>query len=342
MNLPNDPVAQLINSPQSSAFPLRRWSLPLSAKSGWLRDQELDLVREIVLASCILVIDDNDVNIKLVTQILNSAGFKNVHSVIRASLALARIQDLKPDLIVLDLRMPFVSGVEIMEMMAAEENYLNFGPVLVLTADISVETKRKALDAGADDFLCYPIDARELCLRVSNLLIGHVLRRKLESRNDDLQNMIEARTRALEDTAVRFRRLFETARDGILLVDPLTGQIVEANPFMEELLGYCRAEFVGKQLYEIGMYEDEAANRAAFAELLGKHYTRHEDRPLRTKNGGTISVDLVSNVYEEEDRQIIQYNIRDVSGRRRAQTLKKAQAAELESKAREHSLRLGP
>lgn len=140
-----------------------------------------------------------------------------------------------------------------------------------------------------------------------------------------------------EDAGIRFRRLFEAARDGILIINPSTGEIVEANPFMEELLGYTRAEFVGKQLYELGMYEDEAANRQAFTELQRKHYIRYEDRPLLTKSGATKSVEFVSNVYEEADHQIIQCNIRDTSGRYRAQELLKEHAAELEQKVRERT-----
>jgi PAS domain S-box-containing protein len=116
---------------------------------------------------------------------------------------------------------------------------------------------------------------------------------------------------------LRYRRLFEAAQDGILIVDPETHRIVDANPFLEELLGYTHEEFIGKELYEIGLFTDEASSKAAFRELLEKRFIRYEDLPLVTKDGRRIDVEFVSNIYQEGDQQIIQCNIRDVSARKR-------------------------
>jgi two-component system cell cycle sensor histidine kinase/response regulator CckA len=116
---------------------------------------------------------------------------------------------------------------------------------------------------------------------------------------------------------LRYRRLFEAAQDGILIVDPETHRIVDANPFLEELLGYTHEEFIGKELYEIGLFTDEASSKAAFRELLEKRFIRYEDLPLVTKDGRRVDVEFVSNIYQEGDQQIIQCNIRDVSARKR-------------------------
>src|SRR5271169_1323993 len=89
-------------------------------------------------------------------------------------------------------------------------------------------------------------------------------------------------TRASE---IRYRRLFEAARDGILILDPDTRKIVDANPFMSEFLGYPQEELLGKELWEIGLLKDEEASRAAFRELQEKHYIRYEDLPLQTETG---------------------------------------------------------
>ena len=101
---------------------------------------------------------------------------------------------------------------------------------------------------------------------------------------------------AVTASELRYRRLFETARDGILLVDPRTRRIIDVNPFLEEFLGYTRQEFIGKELFEIGLLADEAANRAAFLELQLAGYIRYDDLPLRTKDGRSVAVEFVSNL----------------------------------------------
>jgi PAS domain S-box-containing protein len=124
---------------------------------------------------------------------------------------------------------------------------------------------------------------------------------------------------ALAASEVRYRRLFETARDGVLLLDAQTGQIVDANPFLQELLGYSHAEVVGKHLWEIGPFGDVGAARASFEKLQRDRYIRYEDLPLQTKDGREISVEFVSNVYPVNGTQIIQCNIRDITERKLAE-----------------------
>ena len=119
---------------------------------------------------------------------------------------------------------------------------------------------------------------------------------------------------------LRYRRLFEAARDGVLLVDPITRKIVDANPFMSELLGYSHDELVGKELFEIGLLKDEAANQAAFEELQKNGFIRYEDLPLATQNNQRREVEFVSNLYREGDAKIIQCNIRDVTARKKGES----------------------
>jgi PAS domain S-box-containing protein len=118
---------------------------------------------------------------------------------------------------------------------------------------------------------------------------------------------------------IRYRRLFEAARDGILILDPGTRKITDANPFMSELLGYSREELLGKELWEIGLLKDETASRAAFHELRKNHFIRYENLPLQTKAGERHDVEFVSNLYDEEGRQVIQCNIRDITQRKRTE-----------------------
>ncbi len=118
---------------------------------------------------------------------------------------------------------------------------------------------------------------------------------------------------------VRYRRLFETAHDGILLLDTDKGKITDANPFMSELLGYPRSELVGKELWEIGLLQDKQTSQRAFEQLKKEGYIRYEDLPLETRRGERRAVEFVSNVYAEGDRSVIQCNIRNITARKEAE-----------------------
>ena len=123
----------------------------------------------------------------------------------------------------------------------------------------------------------------------------------------------------LRTSEIRYRRLFEAARDGILILNAATLRITDVNPFMTELLGYSRDEFLGKELWEIGLFSDKEASQKAFRELQVKGYLRYEDLPLQTTEGKLREVEFVSNVYEEDSHQVIQCNIRDITDRKRAE-----------------------
>src|SRR4030095_305270 len=124
-------------------------------------------------------------------------------------------------------------------------------------------------------------------------------------------------THALALSEIRYRRLFEAAKDGILILDPDTRKITDANPFIADLLGYTRGEMIGKELFEIGLLEDEEASRAAFRELRENHYIRYEDLALESTDGLRRGVEVVANLYEEDGQPVIQANIRDITERKR-------------------------
>ncbi len=117
----------------------------------------------------------------------------------------------------------------------------------------------------------------------------------------------------------RYRRLFETAQDGILLLNAKTAQIEDVNPYLIEMLGYSHAEFLGKKLWEVGPFADVAESKDMFAELQTTGYVRYDDLPLRAKTGVLIEVEFVSNTYDCEGIKVIQCNIRNISQRRQVE-----------------------
>ncbi len=135
---------------------------------------------------------------------------------------------------------------------------------------------------------------------------------------------------ALQQSEVRYRRLFETAKDGILILDTQTGKVTDANPFMSELLGYSHGYFSGKELWEIGLLSDKVANETAVRELQERGYIRFEHLPLETSTGHQVEVEIVANSYHEGGHSVIQCNIRDNSERNRMQNQMREQAVALE------------
>jgi PAS domain S-box-containing protein len=134
---------------------------------------------------------------------------------------------------------------------------------------------------------------------------------------------------ALKNSEIRYRRLFESAHDGILILDAQTLKIIDANPFMTDLLGYSHDELLGKELWEIGLFKDKEASQAANRELKQNAFIRYEHLPLETRNGQKVEVEFVSNVYAEFVQQVVQCNIRDITARRRLERQLLEQAAAL-------------
>jgi PAS domain S-box-containing protein len=121
--------------------------------------------------------------------------------------------------------------------------------------------------------------------------------------------------RDLETSEARYRRLFETAKDGILIVDADDGKIVEVNPFLIELTGYSRQDFLGKRLWEIALFKDAAMLSDLFDSLQTRRHVSYESLLLETRDGQRVDVEFVSHVYPVEGKNLIQCNIRDISAK---------------------------
>lgn len=134
--------------------------------------------------------------------------------------------------------------------------------------------------------------------------------------------------RALKASEVRYRRLFESAKDGILILDAETGTITDSNPFLEQMLEYTHAEMVGRKLWEIGLFSDDGAGPISFQELQGNESFHYDDLPLETKSGQRKQVEFVSSLYLVDSARVIQCNIRDITARKLAEDhIQRANAA---------------
>lgn len=123
----------------------------------------------------------------------------------------------------------------------------------------------------------------------------------------------------LRASELSYRRLFETAKDGILILDADTGRITDVNPFLFNLLGFSRGEMIGKTVGELSPFKDIESNQAMLERLQKDGYVRYENLPLETRDGRKVAVEFVSNVYHAGDQKVIQCNIRDITERKRAE-----------------------
>jgi PAS domain S-box-containing protein len=136
---------------------------------------------------------------------------------------------------------------------------------------------------------------------------------------------------AIHSSEIRYRRLFEASREGILLLDAQTKKITDANPFISDLLGYPRRQLLGKELWEIGLLKDRDAHRDALRKLDEKGQLTYDDLPLRIHTGQVREVEFVSSRYAEDGHSVIQCNIRDITERKRAEAVQKHFRALFES-----------
>ena len=176
-----------------------------------------------------------------------------------------------------------------------------------------MEGETYTIEANAQQPLTLLLSTYEIAIQQSMALAA--ARDRLQEVNESLEETIRERTAQFITSETRYRRLFEPAKDGILILDAETGMVVDVNPFLLELLGFSHEQLLGKKIWELGFLKDIIANRDNFLELQQKGYVRYEDLPLEKRDGSASAVEVVSNVYMAGDKKVIQCNIRDVTER---------------------------
>ena len=245
----------------------------------------------------ILVIDDvHELNF-LTATVLRGAGYE-VMEAYTGTEGIEKAHTDRPDMVLMNVLLPDISGVEACRRI--KEDRALKDTIVILTSDdqTSFEHRAKGLNMEADGFIVKPISNEQLLTRIQSVL--RIMRAE----------------EALKASETRYRRLFETAQDGILILNAETGQIDDVNPFLKDMLGYTHEELIGRKLWEIGAFKDTEASKAGLAELQHTGYVRYEDLPLVTKDGRKIEVEFVSNVYLVNRHKVIQCNIRDITERK--------------------------
>jgi PAS domain S-box-containing protein len=244
----------------------------------------------------ILVTDDDPELLLQTAAVLRRAGYEVLEaSTGKEGLEKARVH--RPDVVLMDVALPDISGIETCRQIKEGQDLEDIFVILTSGVQTSSEHQANGFNMGADGFIVKPISDKALLARIQSMV------------------RIKRTEEALQASETRYRRLFETAQDGILILNEETGQIDDVNPFLTDMLGYTHEELTGKKLWEIGAFKNTEASKSVLAELQHNGYVRYEDLPLITKDGREIEVEFVSNVYMVNRHKVIQCNIRDITVR---------------------------
>jgi PAS domain S-box-containing protein len=212
------------------------------------------------------------------------------------------------DLILMDINLGNnLDGTEIAKIILKDHDI----PLLFLSS----HTEREIVDKTEDiTFYGYVVkDSGIIVLDASIKMAFRLHQAYLDLKNQKLQ--LEHNKNNLQIFEKRYRRLFESAKDGILILNADNGMIVDVNPFLINMLGYSKEQFLTKHIWDISTAENIAYSKEMYKELQEKEYVRYEDLPLETSDGREKHVEFVSNVYLVDNDRVIQCNIRDIANR---------------------------
>ncbi|HZW39164.1 MAG TPA: PAS domain S-box protein [Ignavibacteriaceae bacterium] len=250
----------------------------------------------------ILLVEDDLLIAMNQSRELKAYGYNVIH-VAKGQQALTAMKqkDTKIDLILMDINLgEEKDGTEIAEMILREYDI----PLLFLSGHTERDVVTKTENIT---FYGYVVKLSGIIVLDASI--------KMAFRLHEAKQKLKKQTLELKESEKRYRRLFESAQDGILILDFESGKIVDVNPYLVELLGYSKEEFLEKNLWDISAFKNINYSKHLYGELQGKEYIRYENIPLETHNNKLINVEFVSNVYFVDHKKVIQCNIRDITAR---------------------------
>jgi PAS domain S-box-containing protein len=279
-------------------------------------------IRQSILKSMIYIVDDHLQNVILLENILGTAGFENIWSTTDERDLIKQLEIEKPDILLLDLMMPYVSGYDILEKIKEDEE--NFMPILVLTADTNPKSKERALKLGASDFLTKPFDLSEVILRIQNLLTTKFLMDRLQNQNVILEEKVKIKTEKLElakeeaeKNEQKFRMLFEANMDDINLFylnKNGPSNFFESNAASETILGYSKEELLNLSVKDIDTQMTESYYEEKRQKLL-KNGSASFETTIRRKGGEIRNVEVRANLIELDGKPVVLNIYRDITDR---------------------------
>jgi len=258
----------------------------------------------------ILLVEDEAIVGMVLSRQLSEYGYNVVH-VLTGQKAIEAVNDNKTiiDLILMDINLgEEIDGTEIAKIILKEHDI----PLLFHSSYTDREIVNRTENITSYGYVVKNgITVLDASIKMAFRL--HEAYRNLK--NQKREN--EVKKQELQMYEKRYRRLFESAKDGILILNADNGMIVDVNPYLIEMLGYSKEQFLKKNIWDISAFKHIDYSKHLYKELQEKDYVRYEDLPLETHDGRQLNVEFVSNVYLVDNEMVIQCNIRDITDRKR-------------------------
>jgi len=253
--------------------------------------------------AAIAIVDDELANGRLLATILTRAGYANLTIMTDSQDFVDRYEQLDPDLVLLDLMMPRLDGIAVLQRIRKLTPATEFVPVLMLTADTGTDTMQRALSHGVDDFLTKPFDPMEVQLRIANLLRTRRLSREISAYNVTLEREVAQRTQDLQ----MFRDVLETVPQPVVIEDPATGTVVYTNTAVSEALS----------LEERTLNPWTSGGLGALAPdvVTGDQPTARVEDTLRRSGGEERPVEILIHPIQHGDTRLLAGLARDIADR---------------------------
>ena len=257
-------------------------------------------------ARTILIVDDVPANLAVAVDYLEANHFQVMVAQDGVE-GIERAQLVHPDLILLDVMMPGIDGFETCRRLKSNQVTHDI-PVIFMTALADTRDKIAGFAAGAVDYISKPFQIEELLVRIHTHLALRSAQQQLETQN-----------RQLRVAGVRYQRLFETAKDGILLLDSESGRVTDVNASVVRMLGYGRDHFLNRKLWDVLPFTEIPACRTGLAALQTSPAIAFDHWSLETQDKSLVDVEFVGSTYQVEGSRIVQCNLRDITSRKHAE-----------------------